>query len=241
MSGAKITLSLSRQTAVNASRSDLSVQPPASRPGASCATSSSHCGMPRVALAAIQAGHGEQAGLIADELALARRAGNSRSAGIALRVSGLIAEGDQAIALLSDSVRTLEATSGRLELARSLTELGAALRRSGQRSPARQVLRRALDIATSCGAQILAERARTELLTTGSPPRRTRLSGIESLTPAERRVAELAGHGRTNTEIAHALFITTKTVEWHLANGFRKLGITSRRDLDAALRCDEPP
>ncbi|HEX9043113.1 MAG TPA: AAA family ATPase [Trebonia sp.] len=188
------------------------------------------------AQAATGAGHGEQAaGLVADELALARRAGNARSAGIALRASGLIADGDQAIALLSDSVKTLEATSGRLELARSLTELGSALRRGGQRSAARPVLRRALDIATSCGAQALAERARTELLATGSRPRRTRLSGIESLTPAERRVAELAGLGRTNTEIAHALFVTTKTVEYHLANAFRKLGIASRLELAAAL------
>jgi DNA-binding CsgD family transcriptional regulator len=190
----------------------------------------------QAAQAATGAGHGEQAaGLVADELALARRAGNSRSTGIALRASGLIAEGDHAIALLSDSVKTLEGTSGRLELARSLTELGSALRRSGQRSAARPVLRRALDIAASCGAQVLAERARTELLVTGSRPRRTRLSGIESLTPAERRVAELAGHGHTNTEIAHALFVTAKTVEWHLANAFRKLGITSRRDLGTAL------
>jgi DNA-binding CsgD family transcriptional regulator len=188
------------------------------------------------AQAAIRAGHGEQAaGLIADELALARRAGNSRSAGIALRASGLIAGGDQAIALLSESVKTLEATSGRLELARSLAELGSALRRGGQRSPARPVLHRALDIATSCGAQALAERARTELVATGSRPRRPRLSGIESLTPAELRVAELASQGRTNTEIAHALFVTTKTVEWHLANAFRKLGVTSRRDLATAL------
>lgn len=193
------------------------------------------------AQAATRAGHGEQAaGLIADELAFARRADNSRSAGIALRASGLIADGDQAIALLSDSVKTLEATSGRLELARSLTELGAALRRGGQRSAARPVLRRALDIATNCGAQLLAERARTELLATGSRPRRTRLSGIESLTPAERRVAELAGHGRTNAEIAHALFVTTKTVEWHLAGAFRKLGIASRRDLATALPRAKP-
>ena len=194
-----------------------------------------------VAQAAIRAGRGEQAaGLVADELVLARRAGNSRAVGIALRASGLIAAGDQAIALLSDSVKALEATSGRLELAGSLTELGSALRRGGQRSAARPVLRRALDIATSCGAQVLAGRARTELLVAGSRPRRTRLSGIESLTPAERRVAELAGHGRTNTEIAHALFITTKTVEWHLANAFRKLGITSRRDLATALPGEGP-
>jgi len=195
----------------------------------------------QAAQAAIRAGHGEQAaGLAGDELVLARRAGNSRSAGIALRATGLLAKGDQAIALLSDSVKTLEATSGRLELARSLTELGSALRRFGQRSAARPVLRRALDIAAGCGAQVLAERARTELLATGSRPRRTQLSGIESLTPAERRIAELAGHGRTNTEIAHALFVTTKTVEWHLANAFRKLGITSRRELVTALPGDEP-
>jgi DNA-binding CsgD family transcriptional regulator/predicted negative regulator of RcsB-dependent stress response len=195
----------------------------------------------RAGQAAILAGHGEQAaGLIADELALARRTGNRRAAGIALRASGLIAEGDDIIALLSDSVKTLEASSGRLELARSLTELGAALRRGGQRSAARPVLRRALDIATSCGAQVLTEHTRTELLATGSRPRRARLSGIESLTPAERRVAELAGHGRTNTEIAHVLFVTTKTVEWHLANAFRKLGITSRRDLAAALPGEGP-
>jgi DNA-binding CsgD family transcriptional regulator len=195
----------------------------------------------QAAQAAIRAGAGEQAaGLIADELALARRAANARSAGVALRASALIAEGDQAIVLLSDSVKTLEATPGRLELARSLTELGSALRRRGQRSAAGPVLRRALDIATSCGAQVLAERARTELVATGSRPRRTRLSGTDSLTPAERRVAELAGRGRTNTEIAHALFVTTKTVEWHLANAFRKLGITSRRDLATALPGDGP-
>ena len=188
------------------------------------------------AQAAIRAGHGEQAaGLIADELAAARRAGNSRSTGIALRAAGLIAEGGEAIALLSESVQTLQATSGRLELARSLTELGSAQRRSGQRSSARPVLRRALDIATSCGAEVLAARARTELQATGGRPRRALLSGAESLTPAERRIAELAGDGRTNTEIAHALFVTTKTVEWHLANAFRKLGITSRRDLGTAL------
>ncbi|MGE5136303.1 MAG: helix-turn-helix transcriptional regulator [Gemmatimonadota bacterium] len=191
------------------------------------------------AQAAVQAGHGEQAaGLIADELAAARCAGNSRAAGIALRAGGLVAGGDEAIALLSDSVQALEATSGRLELARSLAELGSAQRRRGQRSAARPVLRRALDIAASCGAQVLAARARTELQATGSRPRRALLSGIESLTPAERRVAELAGHGRTNTEIAHALFVTTKTVEWHLANAFRKLGITSRRDLGVALPGD---
>ncbi len=223
-------LALAHFTAAGATADALGLVSPGSLPWRS-----------RAAQAALLAGHREQAaGLMADELALARGAGNPRAIGIALRVSGLIAEGDEAIALLFNSVAALEAASGQLELARSLTELGAALRRRGQRSAARPVLRRALDIATSCGGQVLAERTRTELLATGSRPRRARLSGIESLTPAERRVAELAGRGRTNTEIANVLFVTAKTVEWHLANAFRKLGIASRRDLAAALPGDGP-
>lgn len=188
------------------------------------------------AQAATRAGQGEAAAdLIADELALARRAANARSIGIALRAGGLIGAGAAALGLLAESVQVLEASSGRLELARSLTELGAARRRAGQRSQARPVLRRALDLATECGAQLLAERARAELLATGSRPRRAQLRGIDSLTPTERRVAELAAQHHTNTQIAHVLFVTTKTVEWHLGNAFRKLEIASRRELRAVL------
>lgn len=193
------------------------------------------------AQAAVAAGRGEQAAdLVADELALARRAENSRSIGIALRAAALIASRDKAIALLTESVQTLERTAGRLELARSLTDLGIALRRHGQRNAARPILRRALDVAAGCGSKTLADRARNELLATGGRPRRPHLSGTESLTPTERRIAELAGHGHTNTQIAHALYVTTKTVEWHLANAFRKVDVTNRRELGRAMQADAP-
>jgi DNA-binding CsgD family transcriptional regulator len=90
-------------------------------------------------------------------------------------------------------------------------------------------------LATICGAAALAARAETELLATGARPRRVALSGVESLTPSERRVAELAAAGPTNREIAQELFVTQRTVEVHLTSVYRKLGIDSRSQLSAAL------
>jgi DNA-binding CsgD family transcriptional regulator len=92
-----------------------------------------------------------------------------------------------------------------------------------------------MDLAYRCGAQPLAERAREELLACGARPRRYLLSGIEALTVSERRVAEMAAGGMSNPEIAQTLFITRKTVEAHLGQAFRKLEITSREQLPAAL------
>jgi DNA-binding CsgD family transcriptional regulator len=90
-------------------------------------------------------------------------------------------------------------------------------------------------LATICGATPLAARANTELRATGARPRRIALSGVESLTPSERRVAQMAAGGPTNREIAQALFVTPKTVEVHLSSVYRKLGISSRSQLQAAL------
>ena len=95
--------------------------------------------------------------------------------------------------------------------------------------------RRAVELATICGASPLAARAESELLATGARPRRIALSGVESLTPSERRVAELAAEGPTNREIAQTLFVTPKTVEVHLSSVYRKLGISSRSQLAGAL------
>jgi DNA-binding NarL/FixJ family response regulator len=81
----------------------------------------------------------------------------------------------------------------------------------------------------------LAARAETELLATGARPRRIALSGLESLTPSERRVAQMAAEGPTNREIAQALFVTPKTVQVHLSSVYRKLGIRSRTQLPDAL------
>ncbi|MGH3523021.1 MAG: hypothetical protein ACRDU4_09360, partial [Mycobacterium sp.] len=145
------------------------------------------------------------------ELELARRAGTPRAIGIALRACGLLTSGKDGIELLEQSVAVLEPTPMRLELAHSLTELGAALRRSGARTAAREPLRRALDLAARCGATPLAERARDEALAAGARPRRPWTSGVHALTPSELRVARLAAQAMGNRDIAQALFITTKT------------------------------
>ena len=130
----------------------------------------------------------------------------------------------------------LDGSPSPLEHARALTDLGAALRRGSRRSDARPPLRRALELAHRCGATALAERAHAELLATGARPRRAVLSGLEALTASERRVAEMAAEGLTNREIAQALFVTEKTIEWHLGQAYRKLEIGSRTELAGALR-----
>jgi DNA-binding CsgD family transcriptional regulator len=86
-----------------------------------------------------------------------------------------------------------------------------------------------------CGAEPVIEHARTELLATGARPRRVALTGIGSLTPSERRVAEMAADGATNREIAQALFVTAKTVEVHLSSAYKKLGVTARSQLAPAF------
>ena len=176
----------------------------------------------------------------AEELALSRQWGAPRALGRSLIVAGLAEGGEDGIALLREAVAVLEPSDARLEHARSLVELGSALRRANRRSEAREPLRRGLELATTCGAAPLAQRAETELLATGARPRRIALSGIESLTPSERRVAEMAAEGSTNREIAQALFVTTKTVEVHLSSVYRKLEISSRSQLARALATTEP-
>jgi DNA-binding NarL/FixJ family response regulator len=109
------------------------------------------------------------------------------------------------------------------------------LRRANRRSQAREHLRRAVELATICGAAPLAARAETELLATGCTAATDRAQRSRVLTPSERRVAVMAAEGPTNREIAQALFVTPKTVEVHLSNVYRKLGISSRSQLPAAL------
>jgi DNA-binding CsgD family transcriptional regulator len=168
------------------------------------------------------------------ELELARRWGAPRSLGRALRVLGT-ASGPDGLELLEDAVAVLEGSIARLEYARSLAALGTALRHARRPSDAREPLRVALDIATSCEAAPLAEHVRAELYAAGARPRATALSGVEALTASESRVAGLAAEGQTNRDIAQALYVTPKTVEVHLSNVYRKLGISSRRQLSAAL------
>ena len=114
------------------------------------------------------------------------------------------------------------------------------LRRRNRRTEARELLREALDAAHRVGAARLAEQAETELRATGARPRRVVLTGVESLTSSERRIADLASRGLTNREIAQTLFITTRTVEGHLTSIFRKLQLDSRNDLQALLADGTP-
>jgi DNA-binding CsgD family transcriptional regulator len=178
--------------------------------------------------------------LVGSELEDARRAGLLRPAGIALRARGLLEGGDGGLRDLREAAELLAESGARLEHARALVELGAALRRANQRSAAREPLRTGLDLAQRCGATRLAQRARAELIAAGARPRRGAVTGLEALTASERRVAELAAAGMSNPEIAQALFITLNTVEGHLRRAYQKLSIRSRGQLPAALRSAAP-
>jgi DNA-binding CsgD family transcriptional regulator len=188
------------------------------------------------ALAASRLGDHELArDLIAEELRRAERFGAPRPRGVALRAAGLIEGGDNGIEVLRAAVERLEASPAGLEHARALTDLGAALRRRGQRRDARTPLRTGLELAISFGAKAIERRARDELVAAGARPRRRQFSGVDALTPGERRVAGMAAGGMSNREIAESLFVTVKAVQWHLGNTYRKVGVSSRQDLSKIL------
>jgi DNA-binding CsgD family transcriptional regulator len=188
-----------------------------------------------MALNSVGSDPAEVARLLDWELEAGEEWGTPRGIGIALRAKGVVEGGTGGIELLSKSVEMLRDSPARLELAHSLTDLGSALRRANQRTDAREPLREALEIASRCSATLLAKRAREELGATGAKPRRVMLSGVESLTPSELRVARLAARGMGNREIAQELFISVKTVETHLGSAYRKLDISSRQELPEAL------
>jgi DNA-binding CsgD family transcriptional regulator len=173
--------------------------------------------------------------LAQEQLELARRWGAPRTLGQALRILGLVDGGGQGIERLHEAVAVLKPSAARLEYAYALTDLGAALRRDNQRAAAREPLRLALDLAQRGGATLLAARAHEELIATGARPRRLLASGVDGLTPTERRVATLAAEGLSNREIAQSLFVTLRTVETHLSSVFRKLDLSSRTQLSPVL------
>jgi DNA-binding CsgD family transcriptional regulator len=190
----------------------------------------------QAALALLQLSRSDEAKALAgEELDLSRRWGAPRTVGVSLRVLGLVEGGSAGEQLLREAVDVLEGSPARLEHARALIDLGAALRRRNQRSDARQLLRTGVELAHACGGTVLVERANHELAATGAHPRTVLLSGVDALTASERRVAQMAAEDLSNKEIAQALFVTVKTVEQHLGRVYRKLDIGSRRALGAAL------
>src|SRR5829696_3303541 len=176
--------------------------------------------------------------LAGEDLDRARRWGAPSGIGVALRALALVDDGSAAIERLREAERVLERSLARLEHARALTDLGAALRRANSRAEARPVLERAVELAERCGARALSDRARTELRAAGGQWTDPAATGADQLTVSERRVAELAAEGRSNPEIAQTLFVTRKTVETHLGRAYRKLGISGRGELERALSGD---
>ena len=188
------------------------------------------------ALALAQAGEGEQAlELAREELRLAEQLGTPRAVGIAQRAVALAGPVEERRAGLEKAQATLEDGPSTLELARVTCDLGAELRRLGERTAAREVLRRGYALAAESGATRLANRARDELGRSGARLIREPATGVEALTPSEVRVAELAAEGLTNREVAQSLFVSEKTVETHLGRVYRKLDIKSRHALSGAL------
>jgi DNA-binding CsgD family transcriptional regulator len=179
--------------------------------------------------------HKEARALADEEVRRAKSFGAARAIGIALRAQALVGPAAERTRRLERTVEVLAPSPARLEHARSLVDLGAALRAGGSRSAAREPLLGGLELAARCGSAALERRARSELAAVGVRPRATDRSGAEALTPSELRVARLAADGGTNREIAQTLFVTEKTVETHLGRAFRKLDISSRRQLRDVL------
>jgi len=180
----------------------------------------------------------EAAALIERELDFARVWGAPVGIAVSLRTLGLVAGGAAGLAMLEEAVGMLEPTTSRLEHARALVEYGGALRRSKRRIEARERLREGVEIAHRLGALALVAQANDELAATGARPRKVVQTGLETLTASERRVAQLAAEDMSNKDIAQALFVTVKTVEVHLSSVYRKLDISSRRQLASALASD---
>jgi DNA-binding CsgD family transcriptional regulator len=178
--------------------------------------------------------HDEAVALAGEELEIARGWGSPGTVGRSLRVLGAILRTD-GIEQLEEACSLLDEAPARLEQAKALAALGAALRRARKPTEAREPLRRALELADVCGAQPLVDAVRAEIYATGARPRTTALRGVLALTASERRVADLAADGQTNRDIAQTLYVTPKTVEVHLTNAYRKLQIGSRRELAGAL------
>ncbi len=176
----------------------------------------------------------EALALLDAEFEAARRWGAPGALGRTLRLLGTLRQ-DVGQTLLREAVVATERSPARLEHAKALVALGSAVRRTGRRSDSRAPLGRGLELASRCGAATLAETARAELYAAGGRPRREALTGPASLTPSERRIADLAAQGNTTRDIAQTLYVTPRTVEGHLTNIYRKLGITTRTALPDAL------
>ena len=189
--------------------------------------------------ALVSLGRAEEArALAAEELAAARAFGAARAISVALRAAAHAephGASEAQVALLEEAVGLMAGSEARLELCRAQLDLGAALRRARRRTDAGRVLGDALELARACGARLVEERVLEELEVAGARMQRAARRGADALSPSERRVVALAVEGLSNRQIADALFVTRKAVEWHLGNAYRKLDVRSRHELPGAL------
>ncbi len=192
--------------------------------------------LPELVEAAARSGKSEIAREALDRLERTTEpAGTDFGLGVEARCRALLSEGEAAEALYREAIERLERTHLRPELARAHLLYGEWLRREGRRRDAREQLRTAHEMLAEIGMEAFAERARRELLATGETVRKRSPETRDDLTAQEEQIARLARDGLSNPEIGSQLFISPRTVEWHLRKVFTKLGITSRRELRAAL------
>jgi DNA-binding CsgD family transcriptional regulator len=160
--------------------------------------------------------------------------------GIEARSRALVSESDEAERSYAEALVRLGRTPFRTEIARAHLLYGEWLRREGRRVDARQQLGSAYEMFTTMGAEGFSERTRRELLATGEKVRKREFATRNDLTPQEEHIARLAREGRSNAEISAELFLSVRTVEWHLRKVFQKLGIGSRREIKDALPARGP-
>jgi ATP/maltotriose-dependent transcriptional regulator MalT len=167
--------------------------------------------------------------------ATAEAAGTDWALGLDARLQALLSADARAEERYREALDRLGRCAVRVELARAHLLYGEWLRRDNRRVDARAQLRTAYDSFTAIGMEAFAERTRRELLATGETVRKRSAETRDDLTPQERQIAELAHEGLSNPEIGARLFLSRRTVEWHLRHVFAKLDIRSRRELGAAL------
>ena len=192
--------------------------------------------LPELIEAAVRSGNTRTASDALERLAeTTQAAGTDYGLGVEARSRALLSDGEAADGLYREAIDRLSRTRLRPDLARAHLLYGEWLRREGRRADARTQLRTAYQMLAAMGAEAFAERARRELLAAGETvPKRANQTRTE-LTAQEATIARLARDGQTNTEIGAQLFLSARTIEWHLGNVFTKLGIRSRRELRRAL------
>jgi ATP/maltotriose-dependent transcriptional regulator MalT len=198
--------------------------------------------LPELVEAAARCGQTELAADAAERLSeRTQAAGTELALGIEARSRALLSDGEPAERLYQEAIQRLGGTRMRSALARAHLLYGEWLRRDNRRGDAREQLRTAYDGFTAMGMEAFAERARRELVATGETVRKRTVQTRYELTAQEVQIARLAGDGLSNPEIGAQLFLSARTVEWHLRKVFSKLGISSRRELGQALADLAPP